>query len=153
VAILDENVDHSLLVRMRSNRPLTGLIVLARQPSLLCGTMLLGSGVSCVGDRSVPAAIVAMVHAAARGEALFLSADGLRLEQNYPENIGLLTRRERHVLAQLSCDKSDAEIGLALQIGVETVRTHTSRICRKLKRNRRELIGIRLPSDIGRRLD
>jgi DNA-binding NarL/FixJ family response regulator len=153
VAIFDESVDHSLLVRVRSTRPLTGLIVLAYAPSLLFGTMLLGSGVSCVADGVVRAEMMAAVCAAVRGEPLFLSANGLRLERDYPENIGLLTRRERQVLAQLSCNKSDAEIGLALQIGVETVRTHVTRICRKLKRNRHELIGIRLPSDISRPLD
>ena len=46
------------------------------------------------------------------------------------------------VLALLQEGRSNAEIALALQVGVETVRTHARNIYRKLGvRTRRELAG------------
>jgi DNA-binding NarL/FixJ family response regulator len=51
-----------------------------------------------------------------------------------------LTSREADVLALLQEGRSNAEIALALQVGVETVRTHARNIYRKLGvRTRREL--------------
>jgi two-component system nitrate/nitrite response regulator NarL len=153
-AILDETVDHSLLVRLRASRPLMGLVVVARSPSPLYGTMLLAGGVTCIAYETKAADVVAAIKATAHGGQWFLSADGLRVAREQRHDIRLLTPRERQVLAHLAHDKSYAEIGLALQIGVETVRTHTTRICRKLSvSSRRELIGLRVAPDINRPLD
>ena len=45
---------------------------------------------------------------------------------------GLLSRREAEVLPLLQQGHSNAQIALALQVGVETVRTHARNIYRKL---------------------
>ena len=58
----------------------------------------------------------------------------------------LLTRREGDVLVLLRQGRSNAQIALALQIGVETVRSHARSIYRKLGvASRRELIGLPAP--------
>jgi DNA-binding CsgD family transcriptional regulator len=52
----------------------------------------------------------------------------------------LLTPREAEVLPLLQQGRSNAQIALALQVGVETVRTHARNIYRKLGvTSRREL--------------
>ena len=52
----------------------------------------------------------------------------------------LLTKREGEVLPLLQQGRSNAQIALALQVGVETVRTHARNIYRKLGvASRREL--------------
>jgi DNA-binding CsgD family transcriptional regulator len=52
----------------------------------------------------------------------------------------LLTPREAEVIPMLQCGRSNPEIAAALQIGVETVRTHARNIYRKLGvSSRREL--------------
>ena len=52
----------------------------------------------------------------------------------------LLTRREAEVHPLLQLGRSNAQIALALQVGIETVRTHASNIYRKLGvSSRREL--------------
>ena len=56
----------------------------------------------------------------------------------------LLTRREAEVLPLLQQGRSNAQIARALQIGVETVRTHARNIYRKLGvSSRRELAALR----------
>jgi DNA-binding CsgD family transcriptional regulator len=53
---------------------------------------------------------------------------------------GLLSRREAEVLPLLQRGDSNAQIALALHVGVETVRTHARNIYRKLGvASRREL--------------
>ena len=52
----------------------------------------------------------------------------------------LLTPREADVLELLQQGRSNAEIAMALSVGIETVRTHARSIYRKLGvRTRREL--------------
>jgi DNA-binding CsgD family transcriptional regulator len=63
----------------------------------------------------------------------------------------LLTKREGEVLPLLQQGRSNAQIALALQVGVETVRTHARNIYRKLGvSSRRELArttSVELPGD------
>jgi DNA-binding CsgD family transcriptional regulator len=57
-----------------------------------------------------------------------------------------LTPRELEVLEFLSRGQSHAEIAHALQLGVETIRTHSAHIRGKLGvRSKRELIGLPIP--------
>ena len=54
-----------------------------------------------------------------------------------------LTARERDVLKHLRLGDSNAEIALALGIGVETVRTYVARVLRKVGvPSRQELLGV-----------
>ncbi len=76
--------------------------------------------------------------------AIHLSARGLQLmprgawrlggaaEPGAPRHDARLTRREGDVLVLLRQGRSNAQIALALHIGVETVRTHARSIYRKL---------------------
>jgi DNA-binding CsgD family transcriptional regulator/DNA-binding XRE family transcriptional regulator len=58
----------------------------------------------------------------------------------------LLTRRESEVLGQLHRGKSNAEVALALKIGVETVRTYVASVLRKNGvRSRQELVRTSTP--------
>jgi DNA-binding CsgD family transcriptional regulator len=55
----------------------------------------------------------------------------------------LLTPREADVLELLQQGRSNAEIAVALHVGVETVRTHARNIYRKLGvRTRRDLASL-----------
>jgi DNA-binding NarL/FixJ family response regulator len=80
--------------------------------------------------------------------AIHLASRGLQVIPQVPSNPRdgstgrrrLLTAREGEVLPLLQLGRSNAQIALALHIGVETVRTHARNIYRKLGvSSRREL--------------
>jgi DNA-binding NarL/FixJ family response regulator len=147
VAILNETVDHSLLVRLKSSQPTTGVLILADDPPRLYRTLMLAVGARWLARSASTADVLAAVHLAAEGETALLAADGQRVQPRSLSKEHSLTPRERKVLEQLSKGRSYGEIALALHIGPETVRTHTVRICRKLKvRSKRDLIGWGGPS-------
>lgn len=88
-----------------------------------------------------PETLVAAVRAVARGRTYIdpavarLAADG-----DVPHEA--LTPRELDVLRRLVAGRSNADIGDALQIGEETVKTHVSRILAKLQvENRAQAIA------------
>ncbi len=90
--------------------------------------------------------ILAAVHIAADGRRVFAADDGHLVERSHPVTAASLTPREAEVLEFLSRGQSHAEIAHALQLGVETIRTHAAHIRGKLGvRNKRELIGLTLP--------
>lgn len=151
VALLDEaSVAKPALVRLRASQPSIGIIVLAYRPSRAFGTQLLAAGAICVPKDVAAADILAAVHLAAESKRLLAWADGRTVERGYPVNTASLTPREEEVLEHLSRAESHAEIAHALQISVETVRTHSARIRKKLGvRSKRELIGVRIPSQSG----
>lgn len=68
------------------------------------------------------------IHLASRGLQLQLLPNSPETQTNEP----LLTPREGEVLALLRQNKTNAQIALALGIGVETVRSHARQIYRKL---------------------
>jgi DNA-binding NarL/FixJ family response regulator len=87
------------------------------------------------------------VHLAAEGARTFASANGERVERRFPSEARLLTARETDVLEHLSRGETNAEIALALEIGIETVRTYVAIVLRKLDvQSRRELVGMPIPS-------
>jgi DNA-binding NarL/FixJ family response regulator len=108
--------------------------------------LLLADGATCVAW-SVPAEdIRASVHLAADGARVFASANGERVERRYPSEARLLTDRETEVLEHLSRGETNAGIALALEIGIETVRTYVATVLRKLNvQSRRELVGMPIP--------
>ncbi len=147
VAILDEAIarESAVLERLRDAQPAIGIVVLAHLPTVAYGMRLLARGASCLSKHVSGADILAAVHIAADGRRVFADVDGHLVERSSPATASL-TPREVEVLEYLSRGRSHAEIAHALQLGVETVRTHSAHIRRKLGvRNKRELTGLPIP--------
>lgn len=147
VAILDEAAERAARAGLRAIQPTMGILVFAHQPTAAYGMALLRVGAACVA-RSAPAAeILAAVQLVAQGERVFTTADGERIERCYPDAVPVLTRREQQVFERLSQGMPHAAIAHDLKIGVRTVHTYASQICRKLGvRSKRELIGMPAPA-------
>jgi len=144
VAILDEAsvVDPAAVGRLRGAHAGIGVIVLAGQPTVAYATRLFASGVSCLSKRVSAADVLAAVRVAASGKRVFAYVEGHLMERGHPERAGL-TPREVEVLEYLSTGRSHSEIALAMGLGVETIRTHSAHIRRKLGvSSSRDLIGI-----------
>jgi DNA-binding NarL/FixJ family response regulator len=149
VAILDEAVaaQPTVLERLRAAQPALGIVVLAHLPTVAYAMRLLAGGASCLAKDVSAAEILAAVHIAANGRRVFADVDGHLVERSYPAAVASLTPREVEVLEFLSRGQSHAEIAHALQLGVETIRTHAAHIRGKLGvRNKRELIGLAIPA-------
>lgn len=149
VAILDEPpvapTKPSFLERLSNTHPTTGVVVLAHRPPLAYGMRLLAVGASCISKDAYAADILAAVRIAADGRRVYASDDGHLVERSSPDSAAKLTPREAEVLEYLSRAQSHAEIAHALQVGVETIRTHSAHIRRKLGvHSSRELIGLRM---------
>jgi DNA-binding NarL/FixJ family response regulator len=92
--------------------------------------------------------------------AIHLASRGLQVTPRPVSSAGkrsicggqLLTRRESEVLPLLAQSRSNAEIALELQIGVETVRTHARNIYRKLGVSSRRELGAAPSPDPEREL-
>jgi DNA-binding NarL/FixJ family response regulator len=117
----------------------TRLVLLGNDPSIEECVQLLAFGASaCLGRNTQSRDVLNAIHLASRGLQLMPSAaagaDGSIAVSS------LLTPREAEVLPLLQQGRSNAQIALALQVGVETVRTHARNIYRKLGvASRREL--------------
>jgi two-component system nitrate/nitrite response regulator NarL len=117
----------------------TRLVLLANHPSIEECVQVLAFGASaCLGRNTQSRDVLNAIHLASRGLQLMPSATsgagGLVAVSS------LLTRREAEILPLLQQGRSNAQIALALQVGVETVRTHARNIYRKLGvSSRREL--------------
>lgn len=91
VAILGETADRSLVERLRSIRPQTGILVLAFDPARDHGMGLLAAGANCVARNAPDIDVCGMVHLTARGNRFFASATGERVERRYPADAEALT--------------------------------------------------------------
>jgi DNA-binding NarL/FixJ family response regulator len=148
VVVLDEAVvvQSTVLERLRAAQPAIGIVVLAHIPTVAYAMRLLAAGASCLAKDVSAADILATVHIAADGRRVLADVDGHLVERSYPAAVASLTPREVEVLEFLSRGQSHAEIAHALQLGVETIRTHAAHIRGKLGvRNKRELIGLAIP--------
>jgi DNA-binding NarL/FixJ family response regulator len=148
VAILDEAVvrELSVLGSLRLVQPMTGIVVLAHRPTVSYATSLMANGASCVAKDISAAGVLAAIRIAADGRRVFADLDGHMVERSRPATSASLTPREIEVLEHLSRGQSHAEIAHALQVGIETVRTHSAHIRSKLGvRSKRELIGLTIP--------
>lgn len=144
VVILDETtvVEPSILERLRVAQPAIGIIVLAHLPTVAYGMRLLAGGASCVAKEARAADILAAIHIAADGRCVFADVDGHLVDRSAPVAASL-TPREMEVLEYLSRGRSHAEIARELQLGIETIRTHSAHIRTKLGvSSKRDLIGM-----------
>lgn len=132
VVILAPSVDYGSLMGLKSHRPCPAVVVLAENPQALLGTMLLAAGVSCVASSALRSSMSRALTRAACGEAIFIAADGSYVTRALSIPAGLLSARETEILEQLSLERGYAAIAHDLKISPETVRKHTSSICKKL---------------------
>jgi len=156
VAILDAGaLDRPAEVRELSGRhPATRLILLANVANgaaTVESAQLLAFGASAYLGRDTQSRdVINAIHLASRG--LQVIPRQTRAAGAGPMVGGQrLTPREAEVLALLRSGRSNAQIALVLQVGVETVRTHARNIYRKLGvSSRRELTAP--PAPESRRL-
>jgi two-component system nitrate/nitrite response regulator NarL len=150
VAILDlDALAKPIEVRELSARhPATHLVLIGHVPAPIECAQLLAFGASaCLGRDTQSRDVINAIHLASRGlrvtpRAPVTGADagGLGSGGATAAATGLLSRREAEVLPLLQRGDSNAQIALALGVGVETVRTHARNIYRKLGvASRREL--------------
>jgi DNA-binding NarL/FixJ family response regulator len=121
--------------------PNTRLVMLAKDPLMTECAQLLAFGASaCLGRDTQSRDVLNAIHLAARGlQVIPRATPNSRVAAVSGGN--LLTRREAEVLPLLQQGRSNAQIALALQVGVETVRSHARNIYRKLGvSSRRELV-------------
>lgn len=125
--------------------PNTRLVLLGDAVTTAESAQLLAFGASaCLAKDTQARDVRNAIHLAARG--LQVMPRGTVGEGTVDVRDSLLTQREGEVLALLREGRSNAQIALALQIGVETVRTHARSIYRKLGvASRRALLALPLP--------
>jgi len=125
--------------------PQTRLVLLGQGLSSAESGQLLAFGASaCLAKDTQARDVQNAIHLASRG--LQLMPLGAQEPDGPPICDPLLTHREGDVLLLLRQGQSNAQIALALQVGVETVRTHARSIFRKLGvTSRRALIALPAP--------
>ena len=141
VAILDLASLESLseIRDLSSRHPSTRLVLMAHQPSTAECLQALAFGASALlGKETQSRDVLNAVHLASRGlQVLPRATPQPDATHGAPQ---LLTPRESEVLPLLRDGRSNAQIALALEMGIETVRTHARSIYRKLGvSSRREL--------------
>ena len=134
VAILDVDALPTLAhVRELGQRhPETRLVLFTGRPSAAeCAQVLAFGASACLGRDTQARDVVSAIHLASRGLQL---VPRHMAEAAAPARPGahLLTAREAEIVSMLQHGSSNAEIAEALQVGVETVRTHARNIYRKL---------------------
>ena len=81
-----------------------------------------------------PQALVQAIRAVHDGHVLFApgAADAMLAPDQEEKGTAVLTEREREVLTQIACGRSNREIARALVVSEKTVKTHVSNILMKL---------------------
>jgi DNA-binding NarL/FixJ family response regulator len=128
---------------LHARHPDTRLVVLASRPSPSeCNQMLAFGATACLSKETQARDILNAIHLASRGLHV-LPKSAAEVGASGPLGPELLTPREADVLEHLQAGRSNAEIAVALNVGVETVRTHARAIYRKLGvRTRRDLASM-----------
>ena len=128
----------------------TRLVVLANRPSPSeCNQMLAFGATACLSKETQARDILNAIHLASRGLHV-LPRTAREFARSEGPGPNLLTPREADVLELLQEGRSNAEIAIALHVGVETVRTHARNIYRKLGvKTRRELATLAAPPGNG----
>jgi DNA-binding NarL/FixJ family response regulator len=138
VAILGEAAlaSSSMPRRLQAIQPGIGLIALFHGVSEHDGRQLLAFGITaCVAQDAPWSDVSTAVRLASEGKQMFVAA----ASRAYLRGRGsmALTPREWEVFQLVQTDRTNPEIAQALQIGVETVRSHIQGINRKLGVTRR----------------
>jgi DNA-binding NarL/FixJ family response regulator len=140
VLILDETAGRA--VSSRVLRPGVGIVVLAREPTVPYGMLLLAAGVSCVDSSAAVEDVLAAVHLTAQGGCIFVSGNGDRVERADRDE-RILTERKVQVLEGLSDGKGYREIAQELKISVATVKKHAESLLPALgASSKRDLVGL-----------
>jgi DNA-binding NarL/FixJ family response regulator len=161
VAILDVDALGKLaeVRQLSGSYPDTRLVLLGNDPAPVECAQLLAFGASaCLGRETQSRDVINAIHLASRGlqvipQASASTGSGTAASPRAGRvaGAGLLSRREGEVLTLLKDGNSNAQIALALGVGVETVRTHARNIYRKLGiSSRRELTAPPAPDSSGR---
>jgi DNA-binding NarL/FixJ family response regulator len=160
VAILDlDALAKPVEVReLSACHPATRLVLLGGDPAPVeCAQMLAFGASACLGRDTQSRDVINAIHLASRGLQVLPRASAAGAGAGGGAGGGavlagaLLSRREAEVLPLLQRGDSNAQIALALHVGVETVRTHARNIYRKLGvASRRDLAPatyVELPRD------
>lgn len=143
VLILDLGAlrDPAQVRELRIEHSATHLVLIGERLSGVESAQLLAFGASaCLGRDTQARDLRHAVHLGSRGLQLQLMPLDAR---ETPVRESHLTAREGEVLLLLRQGRSNAQIALALQIGVETVRSHARNIYRKLGvSSRRTLLAL-----------
>jgi DNA-binding NarL/FixJ family response regulator len=125
---------------LSSSYPATRLLLLGHDPAPVeCAQALAFGASACLRRNTQSRDVINAIHLASRGLQVIPRAAG-NAGTGLLTPSALLTRREVEVLPLLQRGDSNAQIALALGVGVETVRTHARNIYRKLGvSTRREL--------------
>lgn len=117
---------------LHRRHPETRLVVMANRPSPVESNQMLAFGATaCLSKETQARDILNAIHLASRGLHVLPKPprDFVAPAASRPQ---LLTPREADVLELLQQGQSNAQIAMALHVGVETVRTHARNIYRKL---------------------
>jgi DNA-binding NarL/FixJ family response regulator len=124
----------AFVYQLHQAAPETRIVVLANRPTAAeCNQLLSFGATACVSKETQGRDIINALHLASRGMHVMprsaAATPGERLDVAQPD---ILTQREADVLELLQQGYTNGEIAHELTIGVETVRTHTKNIFRKL---------------------
>jgi DNA-binding NarL/FixJ family response regulator len=143
VAIIDVGALGKLaeVRELSAGNPRTRLVLFGNDPAPVeCAQLLAFGAAACLGRDTQARDVINAIHLASRGLQVTPRTEAGR--QRAPVGPGgLLSRREAEVLPLLQRGDSNAEIALALHVGVETVRTHARNIYRKLGVSSRRELG------------
>ena len=148
IAILDEAsvTEPALLWELLAAQPEIGLIVMAHLPSRAYAGRLLAAGATCLSKDASAADIRATVRHAAEGRhhMITLAVDLQDGCGTLSETVRL-TPRQAEVLQYMCLGAAYPTIAYALGISVETVRTHSLQVRRKLGvAHKSEFIGLQV---------
>ena len=155
VAILDADAfaKPARVRELSHEHPNTRLVLLAHRPTATACAQLLAFGASaCLGRDTQARDVQAAIYLASRGLQLTPREIGVPGALPLPGH-QTLTPREAEVLPMLQQGSSNAQIAVALQVGVETIRTHARNIYRKLGVASRRELTARPPRDVREAVD
>jgi DNA-binding NarL/FixJ family response regulator len=118
-------------LRAAGRRARVLVVTSVSDPSRLAGAVRAGA-VGCVYKDVDPPALATAIRSVHAGHVVLPPAVAAALTDGGPDRLGVLTPREREVLAAIADGHSNREIARALTLSEKTVKTHVSSILTKL---------------------